>query len=112
MISLVALWSALLNSQDSYFGGAFAPVILNVCLIGGAFCVPFFQEQLHLSVAYLGLPIALGVLLAGVGQVILLQQQLRCQHIRLPLFRFRLSAEARKMWLDFVPASLGAGITN
>ncbi|GIR78170.1 MAG: hypothetical protein CM15mP80_07950 [Alphaproteobacteria bacterium] len=47
MISLVALWAALLNSQDSYFGGAFAPVILNACLIGGAFCVPFFQEQLH-----------------------------------------------------------------
>ena len=46
MISLVALWAAVLNSHDSYFGGAFAPVILNACLIGGgAFCVPFFQAQ-------------------------------------------------------------------
>ena len=110
MISLVALWSALLNSQDSYFGGAFAPVILNACLIGGAFCVPFFQEQLHLSAAHLGLPIALGILLAGVGQMILLQQQLRRHRIRLPLFRLSLSIEARKMWISFIPAALGAGV--
>ena len=110
MISLVALWAALLNSQDSYFGGAFAPVILNVCLISGAFCVPFFQAQLHLSSAHLGLPIALGVLLAGVGQMILLQQQLRRQRISLPLFQFSLSAEARKMWFSFFPAALGAGV--
>ena len=112
MISLVALWAALLNSQDSYFGGAFAPVILNVCLIGGAFCVPFFQEQLDLSAARLGLPIALGVLLAGAGQMILLQQQLRRQRIRVPLFRFSLSEEARKMWFSFIPAALGAGVVQ
>ena len=112
MISLVALWAALLNSQDSYFGGAFAPVILNACLIGGAFCVPFFQEQLHLSAAHLGLPIALSVLLAGVGQMILLQQQLRRQRIRLPLLRFSLSGRARKMWFSFIPAALGAGVVQ
>ena len=110
MISLVALWAAVLNSQDSYFGGAFAPVILNVCLISGAFCVPFFQEQLRLSAAHLGLPIALGVLLAGAGQMILLQQQLRRQRICLPLFRFSLSGEARKMWFSFIPAAFGAGV--
>ena len=110
MISLVALWAALLNSQDCYFGGAFSPVILNVCLIGGAFCVPFFQEQLELSAVRLGLPIALGVLLAGVGQMILLQQQLRRQRIRVPLICFSLSREARKMWLSFIPAALGAGV--
>jgi putative peptidoglycan lipid II flippase len=72
--------------------------------------VPFFQAQLHLSSAHLGLPIALGVLLAGVGQMILLQQQLRRQRISLPLFQFSLSAEARKMWFSFFPAALGAGV--
>ena len=110
MISLVALWAAVLNSQDSYFGGAFAPVILNVCLIGGAFCVPFFQASLHLSTAYLGVPVALAVLLAGTGQMVLLQHQLRRARLRLPLFRFGLSPEARRMWLSFVPAALGAGM--
>ena len=110
MISLVALWAALLNSQDSYFGGAFAPVILNVCLIGGAFCVPFFQANLQLSAAYLGVPVALAVLLAGTGQMILLQHQLRRARLTLPFFRFSLSAEARGMWLSFIPAALGAGM--
>ena len=72
--------------------------------------MPFFQEQLHLSAAHLGLPIALGVLLAGAGQMILLQQQLRRQRIRVPLFCFSLSKEARKMWFSFIPAALGAGV--
>ena len=110
MISLVALWAALLNSQDSYFGGAFAPVILNACLIGGAFCVPFFQTNLDLSAAYLGVPVALAVLLAGTGQMVLLQHQLRRARLRLPLFRFGLSSDARRMWFSFVPAALGAGV--
>ena len=110
MISLVALWAALLNSQDSYFGGAFAPVILNACLIGGAFCVPFFQTNLDLSAAYLGVPVALAVLLAGTGQMVLLQHQLRRARLRLPLFRFGLSSDARRMWFSFVPAALGAGM--
>jgi len=110
MISLVALWAALLNSQDSYFGGAFAPVILNTCLIGGAFFVPFFEANLPLSAAHLGVPVALAVLLAGTGQMVLLQHQLRRARLHLPLFRFSLSAEARRMWFSFIPAALGAGV--
>ncbi|GIR78169.1 MAG: hypothetical protein CM15mP80_07940 [Alphaproteobacteria bacterium] len=42
--------------------------------------------------------------------MILLQQQLRRQRIRLPLFRFSLSGQARKMWFSFIPAALGAGV--
>ena len=110
MISLVALWAAMLNSQDSYFGGAFAPVILNVCLIGGAFCVPFFQSNLNLTPVYLGVPVALAVLLAGIGQMVLLQHQLGRLRLRLPLFRVGFSAESRRMWLSFIPAALGAGV--
>ena len=110
MISLVALWAAMLNSQDSYFGGAFAPVILNACLIAGAFCVPFFQTYFHLPPVYFGVPVALAVVLAGVGQMVLLQHQLGRARLRLPVFRLGLSAEARGMWLSFLPAALGAGV--
>ena len=40
MISLVALWAALSNAHDDFTGGAAAPVILNLCLIGAAIMIP------------------------------------------------------------------------
>ena len=36
MISLVAFWAAITNAHNRFVGGAAAPVILNLCLIGGA----------------------------------------------------------------------------
>ena len=34
MISLVALWAAITNAHDRFFGGAASPIILNLGLIG------------------------------------------------------------------------------
>ena len=76
----------------------------------GRFVYHFFRLNLDLSAAYLGVPVALAVLLAGTGQMVLLQHQLRRARLRLPLFRFGLSSDARRMWFSFVPAALGAGM--
>lgn len=55
------------------------------------------------------MPLAIGVLLAGIGQMSLLQIRMRKRRINPGLFSFRLSAEARRMWALFLPAALGAG---
>ena len=38
MISLVALWAAVTNAHNRFFGGAVAPVILNICLFSQLRC--------------------------------------------------------------------------
>ena len=109
MISLVALWAALSNAHDDFTGGAAAPVILNLCLIGAAIMIPVYQEVSGETGLLIVMPLAVGVLLAGIGQMSLLQIRMRKQRINPGLFSFRLSAEARRMWASFLPAALGAG---
>ena len=109
MISLVALWAALSNAHDDFTGGAAAPVILNLCLIGAAIMIPVYQEFSGEAGLLIVMPLAIGVLLAGIGQMSLLQIRMRKRRINPGLFSFRLSAEARRMWASFLPAALGAG---
>ena len=109
MISLVALWAALSNAHDDFTGGAAAPVILNLCLIGAAIMIPVYQEFSGEAGLLIVMHLAIGVLLAGIGQMSLLQIRMRKRRINPGLFSFRLSAEARRMWASFLPAALGAG---
>ena len=126
MISLVALWAAVTNAHDRFFGGAAAPVILNLCLIGGALLIPlsglFGSASTATSVTAgtgtiftLALPICIAVLLAGVAQVMLMQRMLARIDAQLsaaplvPRLRFAISDNSKKMWRAFLPAALGAG---
>ena len=123
MISLVALWAAVTNAHDRFFGGAAAPVILNLCLIGGALVIPvaglfgsesFFAAQAS-NIFYLALPICIAVLVAGTAQMMLMQRMLARIDAQLsvaplvPRLRATLSDNSKKMWRAFVPAALGAG---
>ena len=113
MISLVAHWAAINNAHDRFFGGAIAPVILNIGLIGGTLCVPIFQHSnptlLLDNPLLLSMPIAFSILLAGVAQMLLLQRGMGQISSRPPLMRPQISADGKKMWRAFLPAALGAG---
>ncbi len=109
MISLVALWSALSNAHEDFTGGAAAPVILNLSLIAAAFTIPLYQNIAGDTGLLIVMPLACGVLFAGVGQMTLLQFRMRKRRINPELLSWHLSPDARKMWLSFVPAALGAG---
>ncbi len=109
MVSLVALWAAICNADDDFIGGAVAPVILNICLIAGALMIPASQSFYGYSDAYLAVPVAFCVLLAGMMQMILLQFRLTRLRRR-PAFRFmRVTTSGLAMWGAFLPAALGAG---
>ena len=112
MISLVALWAAVLNSADDFIAGAFAPVILNLFLIGGAVLIPLSSELLHTPSSMLALPLSGALLLAGICQMALLQARLHRRKLSLKWRFGRMSAAARAMWAGFVPAALGAGATQ
>ena len=123
MISLVALWAAVTNAHDRFFGGAVAPVILNLCLIGGALLIPvtgLFGSAPAIATATSGifglaLPICIAVLVAGTAQMMLMQRMLARIDAQLsaaplvPRLRFSMSDNSKKMWRAFLPAALGAG---
>ena len=112
MISLVALWAALLNSADDFIAGALAPVILNMFLIAGAVLIPLSAAATNSPASLLALPLVGGLLMAGVCQMVLLQAGLRRKGLA-PKWRFgKLSPQSRAMWAGFVPAALGAGATQ
>ena len=113
MISLVALWAAITNAHDRFFGGAVAPVILNVMLITGALAIPLVQTA-DLPANWQGpqmlaLPVALSVLAAGVGQMLLMQAKLAPISARPRWCLPMVSQAGRQMWRNFLPAALGAG---
>ena len=109
MISLVALWSALCQAENDFASGAFAPVLLNLCLIGGALIIPYTSRAAGWSEAYWGLPLACAVILAGILQMVFLQLRLRRNGCR-PAFSWPgFSVQGSKMWSSFIPAALGAG---
>ena len=114
MISLVALWAAVTNAHNRFFGGAAAPVILNICLIGGILTTPIFghvtsQLGVEMGIFHLVWPLCLAVLLAGVAQMMLMQRMLARIDAKLSWHRPRLTDNGRKMWRGFLPAALGAG---
>lgn len=112
MISLVALWAALLNSADEFIAGALPPVILNFFLIAGAIAIPFSVAALETGPAMLALPLSIALLLAGLCQMALLQAGLRRKSLT-PKWRFgKMSAGSRAMWKGFAVAALGAGATQ
>jgi len=103
MISLVALWAAVTNANNSFFGGAAAPVLLNLSLIAGA-------VMAGLLAGAGAVPVALAVPVAGLLQMLLLWRMLaRINHRPSWMILPRVSAAGRRMWRAFFSAVLGAG---
>ncbi|MDA9190191.1 murein biosynthesis integral membrane protein MurJ [Alphaproteobacteria bacterium] len=110
MISLVALWSALLNTHRIFWPGAAAPILLNLALIVGAGGVFFSAGQLtDKTLLSLTLPLAVSVVIAGFLQLLFLKIIL-VKHQLMPSWRWRgISDASKKMWRSFVPAAFSAG---
>ncbi len=114
MISLVAFWAALANAHDRFSAAALMPVIFNICLIAGAVLIPVYgsasAEQL-VAGAPMGeraMPLALGLLVAGVLQLVFIGAVLIRAGIMPAWYLPQLAPAARRMWRRFVTASAGA----
>ena len=110
MISLVALWSALLNTHRLFWPGAAAPILLNLALILGAIFVALTVGSLtETTLLSLTIPLAISVVVAGILQLLLLKIVLVRYRIN-PIWRWAgISKAGRKMWHSFVPAAFSAG---
>lgn len=109
LISLVAMLSGLLNARSRFGPGAFAPVLLNLCLIAGI-TTGWYLRGAGDDDVVVAQALAVSVSLAGLAQLVYLAWATRRAGVRLRVTMPRLTPEVRRLGALIVPATFGAGI--
>jgi putative peptidoglycan lipid II flippase len=101
LVSITALQGGVLNALDRYGPFATAPILFNLCLIGGLLLTPLFPTAAH--------ALSWGEFAAGFVQVIWMMGSCRRAGVRLRLRWPRLTPAVKRLYLRMGPAALGAG---
>ncbi|HNJ47432.1 MAG TPA: murein biosynthesis integral membrane protein MurJ [Novosphingobium sp.] len=109
LVSLVAMFSGLLNARSRFGPGAIAPVLLNIALISSLGVGWYLRRQggTDLTVAT---ALSWGVTAAGMLQLAYLIWEVRRAGVSLAIKLPKLTPEVRKLGLLILPATFGAGI--
>ncbi len=107
-MSLVAMFSGILNAFRKYFLAAFAPVILNIVFI----TVLGFGWFVELADTQLGQAMAWGVFASGLLQLGLLIYGIRKEGFPLSLRLPSLSPSVKRLLVLAVPTAIAGGITQ
>ncbi|MDO9363180.1 MAG: murein biosynthesis integral membrane protein MurJ [Sphingopyxis sp.] len=109
LVSLVAMLSGLLNARSRFAPGAFAPVLLNIVLIGGI-VTGWWLRGPGGDDRIVAEALCVAVSLAGVVQLAYMWWAVRRAglklHFRLPKF----TPEVKRLGMLILPATFGAGI--
>lgn len=103
LVSLVSLLSGILNSLSRFAAAAAAPILLNICLIGGVLFIRTPPEATAMS-------LAVAVSIAGIVQFVWLLWAVKRAGIDLRLRWPRLTPDVRQLGRVILPATFGAGI--
>lgn len=109
LVSLVAMLSGLLNARSRFAPGAFAPVLLNIVLIGGIITGwwlrgPGGDDRIVAEA------LCVAVSIAGVVQLAYMWWAVRRAGLKLHWHLPRLTPEVKKLGMLILPATFGAGI--
>ncbi len=104
-ISLVALYSGILNSMNRFAAPAAAPIILNLSLIAGLLLSHFWLEAPADALAW-------GLAAAGLGQLLWVALAARKQGMTLGLRLPRLSPEVKRLFALILPGVFGASVAQ
>ncbi|MFO0350682.1 MAG: murein biosynthesis integral membrane protein MurJ [Alphaproteobacteria bacterium] len=99
-ITVVTHLGGVLNSRDSFWAAAAAPVLLNICMSVALVLVVFFPTAAHAA--------AWGVLAGGVAELLLLLFSARRLGASILPGVPRLTEDVRTFFGRFVPATVGA----
>ena len=102
-ISLVSLFSGVLNSLTRFAAAAFAPALLNIALIGALLLV-------HDGGPDTARAMAAGVVVGGVLQLALCWGSVQRLGLKIGFRRPRMTGRVRELLLLILPATLGSGI--
>jgi len=103
LISLVSLFSGILNSLTRFTAAAFAPALLNLAMLTALIFVPVGGETTALA-------LAIAVTTGGVIQLALLMIATKRAGISLKLRKPKITPAVRQFTRVVVPATLGAGV--
>ena len=101
-ISMVSLFSGILNSLSRFTAAAFAPALLNVALLGAILLVPQGGEATAVAMAW-------AVLAGGVLQLGLTIVATRRAGLSLKLRPPRMTPRVKELLILILPATIGAG---
>jgi putative peptidoglycan lipid II flippase len=109
LVSVVSLFSGMLNAQSRFAPGAVAPVLFNITLISGLLLGYYLRgdsgnDVIVATVQSWALP------LAGIAQLLFLWWSVKRAGFKIKLHAPRITADVKKLaWVIF-PATFGAGI--
>ncbi len=109
LISLVAMLSGLLNARSRFAPGAFAPVLLNIVLIGGIIAGWWLRGDSG-DDRIVATALAISVSVAGVAQLAYLWWAVRRAGLKLHWRLPKMTPQVRKLGMLILPATFGAGI--
>lgn len=101
-ISLVSLFSGILNSLTRFVAAAFAPALLNLALIAALLLVPGGGPATAKAMAW-------GVLVGGFVQLALLLVATRRAGLTLKLLPPRMTPRVKELFVLILPATIAAG---
>jgi putative peptidoglycan lipid II flippase len=102
-ISLVSLFSGILNSLTRFTAAAFAPALLNIALIAALFLVPQGGPETAEAMVW-------GVIAGGIMQLALCWASTRRAGLNLRLRPPRMTPRVKELLILILPATLGSGI--
>ncbi|HEU5482566.1 MAG TPA: murein biosynthesis integral membrane protein MurJ [Sphingomicrobium sp.] len=101
-ISMVSLYSGILNSLQRFVAAAFAPALLNIALLGALLLVPEGGRPTATAMAW-------AVLVGGVLQLALCIIATQRAGITLKLLPPRMTPRVKELLILILPATIGAG---
>jgi putative peptidoglycan lipid II flippase len=103
LISLVSLFSGVLNSMTRFVAAAFAPALLNIAMLVALIAVPVGGAQSAYA-------LSIGVTIGGFMQIGLLWWAAKRAGISLRLRKPKMTPGVRQFIKVVIPATLGAGV--
>lgn len=103
LISLVSLMGGIMNSLNRFWVNAAAPILLNICMIGG---LVFFRGHTGIETARTQ---AIAVTVSGVAQLGWLIWSARAAGVRLRFKRPTLDPQVKKLLSMIWPVAIGSG---
>jgi len=109
LVSLVTLFTGMLNSVSRFAPGASFPIILNLMLIAALLAGEWFAETTGASIAQIAYGVAWAVMGAGVMQLAWLYYWVRVEGFRPRLAWPRITPEVKRLSIIALPAAIGGG---